>query len=421
MLRASKTLLCALLADVSLASRQTGTVVNVIDSIGSLMQKHKSSASSAVDAKVLSNLRLLASITPGQSDSLNTALTKVIADITADVDSKIINGFAGTQSSINTKISDLDLQTKVAVEKKVAADNADTVWFNCVDKERELRINIEAANAAEISSRSNSLEACQVEEDSRGFEQSITLTKFTCDISQNQNCNEQVANYRTVVEGMVTSLTSDFEGAQKVHNDAHLACVASQDDLASKQSAHSDLQVDWNSKRSECRANHETRQVSMCTFGTSLQNKCTRKTAYDTLIAEVDMVNGGEHSQPDREQEWTTTSVTKCMLQKVIDGGAIDAATMDACHLDVKFATQVGVLDRQTTQYNALTTEDKFTCSETTISFAKTTQWNVPQDAEPASEDYTRTAFSPPVDLNEMAPPFSWCAGAGPPCVGKGC
>jgi len=410
MLRASKTLLCAVAVDVSLASRQTGAVINVMDSIGSLLQTHKARANGAVHSQVLNNLFLLASTTPGQSASLTEALTKVIAEIELNVDTKIRASFAATGDAIEVAVDNLKTATDTAVDEKNNADNGDNVHFNCVRTEKSKREAIEEADERLRQARSNDDEPCQLQADNAGFTASPQLAAFVCDISTNGNCNEQLTNYKTLIGNVVTAFTEDLSEKQKIYGDHKIACDAAVAETLAKSNAHDDSIAAWENQKTTCQNNLESAQQLMCLFGTSLQRKCVKAAAYTNLIAEVDLVNGGEHSQPDLEQEWKTTQVTKCMLTKVMDGGLIDAAVLDVCDADVNFAVQVGVLDRRDLSFADQMTAERFTCLETAIPFEGQT-WNVPEGDAPPSSDYTTTDYAPMVDLTENSSPFEFCQG----------
>jgi len=414
MFRASKTLLCALAADVSLASRQTGTVVNVLDSIGSLLQTHEASASGAVHSRVMNNLRVLASITPDQKASLEDALGKVIFEIDKNVLPKIEGGLADTADAISTTISELTEATNRAVQHKIEAVDADSAWFACIRKEKGDLEAIETSTKELQTSRSSDVATCQIQQDllAVGFSATPQLPDFDCDFSLTDNCDDQVSNYRKTVGDMVSALHSDMTESQSKYTDAKNKCADATDKTAAQSNAHDTLKEVWNVQRRECQESHESRLLRMCSFGTELQRKCMKATAYTTLIDEVEKVNGGEHSQPDREQEWHTTQITKCMINAIIAGGEIDAKALDDCD---KLVTSVGELDRQETAFADRMTAEKFTCSEkdTAITFKGET-WDVPEGEvdELASEQYKPISdYAPEVTLTENASPFTFCRG----------
>jgi len=356
---------------------------------------------------VMNNLRLMASTTPGQSGSMTDALTTVISEIEQNVVTKIQEGFSGTQAAIGTTIDELSASTQTAVDHKSQADDDDDTYFNCIRDEKAKREKIEEDEAAMTQSRSNEDEPCQSQQDSAGFQASPQLTTFLCDISTHSNCIQQMTNYKSQVNGMVSGLKSDLSDKKGLYATAKGLCDAAVASTLAKSNAHDASIQAWQIKRGECQKGHEDLRIAQCSFGTELQRKCTKATAYTNLLAEVDQVGGGVHSQPDREQEWKTTQLTICMLTAVAEGGSIDADTLNDCDRD---ATSVGELDRRQTAFEGLMTAEKFTCSESTITFLGQV-WNVPEGEAPPSSEYFASDFSPQVDLVEGSSAFSFCRG----------
>jgi len=413
MLRASKTLLCVLAADVCLASRQTGTVTNVIDSIDSLLSID--SANRAVHSQVMSNLRLLASNTTGVSTSLKTALQNMITSIENDVEQKIKDSFAGLQSAIEDKLTHLGNADGIKTGFKTKADTADTDWFTCVRQEKSLRSDIEDVQAKLEQSRTNQEEPCQTQSDLMHFEAAPTLSGFTCDISVNGNCNQQVENFGIQANDMLKGVKADLSKTQERYTTAANACDAAKNDETRKQSLKDETQNTYRKKRADCVDLHEARQLDMCSYGTSLQQTCTESKQYVDLIAEVDAVNGGEHSLSDMQQEFRTTSITKCICNKVIEGLNVDAATVEACYNPEMFESEVGKLDKKETEYETLIGDGQGIChgTDTSITFTGQT-FNVPAGEYPPSKDYTLSPFNPDISVSEGSSPFSWCRGPTP-------
>jgi hypothetical protein len=417
MFRVSKALLCALASDVamvSLAARnnvkvsESSAVGHVMDTIGALLQTR-----GHVDAEVLSNLRVLASqeITPGVSDSMNGALTKVISEIEQKVEAKIKASHADTQAAIDEKIKELTEETTQAVAQKKVADGSDDSWFNCVRGEKATRVAIEEAEKTLTQSRSNTNEPCQLQEDRKmySWDPEAAALKFDCDISAHGNCDKQMQNYQTQINSMLAGLKSDMGEAAESFAAAKNECDQAKADVVKKQSAHDDSIAAWTAQREECLTKHEARLLSMCLFGEHLQRKCEKVAAYTAQMTEIDAVKGGGYSHPDRVQEWKTTVLTKCMLSKVVAGAQIDTAAMDECENALNFDHDVGVLLRKKTEFSDLTTVDKFTCSEQSIEFRGET-WEVPEGEAPSSSEYTTKPFKPEVSLTADSDPFTFCA-----------
>jgi len=401
-------------ASTALAARQnlkveaTSSVANVMDKISGLLEAH------GANSEVLANLKLLTSqrITPGATDSLNEILTRVIGEIEANVESKIKTGHADTQKAINDSIADLQSATSQAVDRKSEADAADKAWSDCVRAEKAARVAVEEAEAALAKSRSNVNEPCQLQDDRAPYEWTprAEQLKFVCDISQHGNCDEQMKNYRSQIGNMMGALRSDVSAKVASYTEAKQACDAAKADSVEKQDSRDAAVAAWEGQRRECLQKHEPRQVAMCLFGVSLQGKCGKFEAYRTLMAQIDEVKGGEYSHPDRVAEWKTTALTKCLLSKVVEGADVNEATLSACEQSVNFAYDVGVLDRKSQLFAELTSADKFTCAEQTITFTGET-WEVPEGESPDSSEYIQKAFAPEVSLADGTPPFGFCKG----------
>jgi len=416
-MRTFKTLLVALTTDVAslcLASRQnlkieaSSSVANVMDKITGLLQAHGG------NTEVLANLKMLATerITPGAKESLNDILHKVISEIEQNVETKIKSGHVETQYAIDQRIADLRSGTSQAVDRKVEADDADNSWFNCVRNEKAALVAVEEAEKALSQSRSEVNEPCQLQEDRSAFSFKVDKEKlkFYCDIAEYGNCDLQLNNYKSQIASMRSALQYDMTVKEQSYNRAKQRCDAAKADVVEKQTAQDSAKAEWQGQRRQCLEKHEPRQIAMCLFGASLQAKCEKVAAYKMLMSQIDQEKGGEFSHPDRVAEWRTTSLTKCLLSKVVDGYEIDDAALDACEKAVDFAQEVGELDRQTATFEKLTTDTMFTCEEKDIKFRGQT-WEVPGDYQPKSSQYIVKDFFPEVSLATGTYSFSFCGG----------
>merc|ERR1719293_629886 len=79
---------------------------------------------------------------------------------------------------------------------------------------------------------------------------------------------------------------------------------------------------------------------------------------------------------------------------------------MTECETAVDYEGDVGVIDRQTSDFEDLTTVEMFTCSESNISFLGET-WVGFTDAT-ASTDYVKEPYHPEVNLAVGSPAFSF-------------
>jgi len=410
MLRVSKMLLCIVTARFGLAVRQnlkvgqSGKLANAVEKIGALIQAKDKSG-------VLDNLRMLVAETPLQKDALDEALRQVIKELEDNVDDKIIKAFASTQATVVTKIADLDVATKLAVELKAAANTADQTLFDCTTVEQSKRVAFETAVAAEAAANAATVAPCELQESRKIFESSPEdpSTGMTCDFEDASDCNTQYAKYTKMVNGIVTKLKSDAAAAEALWIDAKNQCDSAVTIAGLREQDRKDADGVWLQQRGVCQDRHEERQLSLCSFGSALQTKCEKVGYYNDLIAEVDAVNAGPNSEPDRQAEWKTTAVTKCMLTKVIESGDLDAATVDACDSAVDYTKSVGTFDRMQEQFATHTAEAQFTCNEQTITFYGEV-YKVPAGEAPASMEYTTEPFHPQVSLPIGTPAFALCS-----------
>lgn len=434
---ACKALFYAFLADVGtmcvtarndLKVEKKAAMGRIMDSIGELLQTH-----GQADIKVLSNLRALASQVPsgminpasdwtppgsGVTETTNDILVNVIKQIELTVESTISNGHKDTQDAINEAMTAFEVTSDRTVSKKKIADAADTAWFNCIRQERSMLVDHEQRVTDEASSRSSAAESCQIQDDEKPFEAAPNVPAFHCDISLTGNCDSQIAEYRKLVTGILATVQKNMATEKTKYTEAATACSLAEKDAAQKQSAMTDAMTEFDNHKNICLNLHETRMVDMCSFGEDLTRKCETMSAYSELIAFVDQANGGEHSQPDREQEWMTTSKVKCMLSNLIDGIEIDALSLDACANLVDYAKDVGILDKREAEFKVHTSIDGLTCEEKVISFTGKT-WETPSGASPESSQYHVADWTPRVDLTPGGDPFAFCGAAAAPLPGK--
>jgi len=356
MLRASKAILCALAADVGLSSAaRTQLKTELSSGVADVMGRIGALLQTRGGAEgEVSKLRALAleMITPGATDSLNEALAKVIVQLETEVETKIKSWHLDTGRAVDAAVDALTGATTNAVAEKGTADELDGAWNSCVRDEKAKRVAIEEAEEDLQQARNSQIEPVP-------------------------------------------------DGAKA--------------DVVAKQSALGDATSAWQDARRNCLEKHESRHVALCFFGKALQRKCGKVTEYRDLIGEIEKVNGGGYSRPDRGEEWKAVAATKCMLSKVIAGSEITATTLDACESAINFDRDVGVLDKKTGEFATLTSPAIFTCDEETITFGGET-WEVPTGEAPASSEYVVRPFSLAVSLDEDSSPFALCSGdASPP------
>jgi len=189
----------------------------------------------------------------------------------------------------------------------------------------------------------------------------------------------------------------------QLYTEAKNRCDAAKSAIVVAEDVEAQARQEFQSQRAQCMQDHESRQVSICVFGRDLTSKCSSKVAFEELDAEIDGANT-PRSESDRQAEFEATSITKCMLQAVVDTDCLadvnlSAETLDACRSAVNYVESVGVLQGKEQEFAALTTPEKFTCDEIAISFSGF-KWVVPESTEDTvvtSSQYEKIEFNVPV------------------------
>merc|ERR1719384_2946221 len=324
-------------------------------------------------------------VTPEAMENLRAALSSAVTDLEQNVETKIKAGFASTQTAIDQSMVALTSSTATAVANKKTADDADATWISCVTDEKADLVAVEDARVELQKAEDSKVVPCQQQVDRTPFSFDPTLDfHFSCEFATPGFCDTQLSNYKAQVNDMLSTLDSDVQAASASYDVAKAACDSAKADIVAKTAALGAAEDAYNGQKTICLGEHETRQLALCDFGTSLQAKCSVVDSYNSLMADIDQVNGGAYSQPDREAEWDTTATTKCLLNQIIAGADVDSAALASCKASIDFASQVGVLDRKQTQFAQETTPENFTCAETTITFTGQI-WDIPQGADPRS------------------------------------
>jgi len=279
-------------------------------------------------------------------------------------------------------------------------------WMLCVGDEKAKRQAVETAAEAKAQAEAAIVAPCQQQADLDVFSSKPDLNlEFECSFGAG-SCAQESESYVSRVNAMLTKFEQDERTASAAWEQAKAACDAAHAVHEEKAAELATAEATWESQRMTCFEKRESKHLSMCIFGDSLQRKCEKASAYQNLIADVDQVNGGVHSQPDREDEWQTVQIVKCMLSKVVDGTDPSAATLGECETS-DLASLPG-LDRKAAEFAAQTSVENFTCEEETITFNGET-WNVPSGEAPLSSSYYKEAWNPAVDLTIENVPFTFC------------
>jgi len=379
-------------------------VLSLVERMDALYQKSESNA----QTKAMGKLRELARVakTPGVSEVFSSTVDK----LTADVETKIKEGHSNTQVAIDNAVKALEGATTNAVTLKQTADSADQTWFNCVRVEKSMLEAVEHADKALAKSRSAVAEPCQEQQDKAKFnwkaeEEDLA---FECDISTHDNCDAQLASYKSQINSLFEELEEDVKEAGREYDEAKQRCDRAKQDVVRKQSALDAAKQTYAGQRKKCSSSQTQATDGMCAFGNALQDKCADVSAYRSLVAEINAANGNQHSNPDRVEEWKVTHITKCWLSKAATGETLDQDALTSCVNSVNFDNDVGTLDLKSKTVASLTSSDNFSCEEQTVTFMGK-QWKIPSGSDPKSTDYVAEDFAPDVSLQKGGVPFGFC------------
>jgi len=340
-------------------------------------------------------------------ENMSSHLKDAISEIEDQVQPLIIASRDATQDEINKRVEDLTNANIDLVKEKETADTADDKWIKCVENEKGMAKNIEDAKAALEQSTNARNAACQLQEDNRYFNDKIDPEhmKFQCDISlsSEHNCDAQWLEFLTDFETVYEAFLDEVDVAVEVHDGHANACAQAENDVKAKESHLSTAIKRYEEQHQKCMDDFESRKQSMCKFETKYTSKCDSKNSYADLMREIDSVDGGDYSHPDRVHEWTTTAMTICLLQKIMETSMVDTTHVDECEAEVN--TDHLKLAMQQQRFTELTTEPNYDCAEPSITFMGDT-WVTPASAPvpPApSASYKLEPFHPEL-------PFSFCA-----------
>lgn len=375
------------------------SVAQVMTTLSSMLEQR------GYSKKVLESLRAAEALseTPGLSDSLTSILGTVVAELESHVETAIQSGFSSTQSALATAHSAVETSTSNSLTKKAAADTNDEIWYSCVDEEKTKLEEAEAAAVALSVAIEAAVAPCN-EMNTRAstpFLFSVEPGSMSCDLSIG-NCDAALSTYLGNLEDAIKTQQDNMQGDIDAYETAKNACDAANAEIEAKEAAKTNATTAFDTQVMTCMNAHEEREVAMCMFGKELQVKHANEQAFSTLIEEV-TGTGGVHSEPDRQLEWKTVSVVKCMLTRVRDGAALDNASLSTCEESVDYQSDVGVINLYEDTFNGF--RSAFDTTQATITFSTGKTWETGQ----TSADYHVNDFHPAFDSNELSAPFDFC------------
>jgi|EP00927_Polykrikos_kofoidii_P070224 hypothetical protein len=336
----------------------------------------KLSMSSPVVSNLLEESALLTgtegdAMTPGVNATLEqlhqTIIDKILLAIKTHHDS--------TQTAVDTKVATLAASTASAVEHRDNATHVDTAYVQCIRNLDSCHKNHFACKKKEALHDKGTEEPCEAMKGEQFYttKTSVELARFphiTCDFAKSateckfeewssdlQNwANQRIHPELVAKRERYDSYKKECDRQRRRYQDQVESCKA--------------LRAQCLEQQIECDHLKIKRDVSICTFGDRLQEKCQVKTELDDLVSEI-AGSGSAYSDGDRREEWSSAKLIMCMIQKHRLGAEFDEATMEQCHVaGTNYDDNVGRLDLATRKVKALNQGHNFACNETMISFS---------------------------------------------------
>jgi len=389
----------------------------IVDAAGhrgqfAVFQQLRTSAHTKEQARLVDRLSALVErgqATPGVMEEFQEAAYAATQEIENKVIPLIKQGHEDTQDAIKAALDEVDRTTGDAVGAKETADEADRNWNECVEKEKNYRIDVETAESELEGAEGRVAEPCDAEIAAQPFSAEVILPSFGCDIeAEDGQCNTQ--EYKNSAQAKLDAVKKDQQDKRQIYDDAVALCQEARDNVTKAEEKRDDAVNTWSKQQGTCLTSWGDRETAICDFGTALQAKCAAVDAWVQLEEDVAGTDN-ENSHDDRELEYSTAQTTQCLLRGIsanFGSGSLDAEDLTACQNEV---VSIGQLDWHDDAYAALMETDKFTCTENAIEFTGKF-WTLPstEDMAPPSDSYQQTleAHTEAVDPRNS---FSFCQG----------
>lgn len=374
-------------------------------------QKASSAAHSHL-AEVLTSMYMKGhmAVTPEVADNFNDAIGQLITTIQTDVQSQVNASFKATEAEIRKRINNLQTATTDALSAKATVDTAADNYYACVQTEKDLLVAVETAQGLKQEAEATVAAPCNLQASLKEADGHFEANHFRleCDFGDEGQCDGYLATINSNTAGALSGMRTNVESQVESWNTAKTNCDAAHALVAQREGEIVAARAAWNSQKTQCTGQHETRRVDMCAFGAKVGEKCQKLTDYQTLKTEINTASN-VHSEVDRASVWTTSYVTKCMLEHLLSGKTTDtlsaSVSMDECNAMVDYEEQIGNLDMDARdlEVEALTTEAQFSCEETEFTLGsgvgKGLDWDRPTALEPLSGDYNTVSFAPKYNM----------------------
>jgi hypothetical protein len=347
-------------------------------------------------------------ITPG----VNETIGKLIETIQNSILENIKHHHQETQQRVRSKISELTQKTNFAVGAHREAAFTDIDYVKCM---RDLS-SCHGSHATCINKlgvlTSAANASCTASHGKRFYKSSESvhaqsIPVLECDYAlPRSEC--KFDDFKTALANWADTLIKpELETNRSKYDAAKQICDQDENNKNNQSQNCTETRENCDATELNCKELETRRDVSMCTFGDRLQEKCASKASYDELAANI-RGNGSVHSDPDRRYEWRSAELIKCMLHDHRMGADFDKATMEKCKPLSNYSRDVGVLDFRLDDYREQTSDDNFDCIQTAVNFSGVNVVETPGSPDPTFNFIT--PYAPIVNFSLGATAFGICS-----------
>jgi len=402
--------------------RRHNSFSGAVDWISSLIQSHAEASGAGMEhanRSLQKAQRAVAGINPAAPTTFSSALAEVARDIEENVLPIIQKGFADTQKLIDGRFAELQNDTQVVMERKMTADGEDAVWDSCIEEERDYLRAVEAQEQKLHLAMQAQTDPCALAAREASFHLPAPVVQsklvMICDLRLNGQCDAELDHFKEGIDHKVSAVQDSIIEEEAEFLSAQQACDAAKSVTGDQMATLKEVMSSFEDQLADCLKQSERREVSICTFGGALERKCEALGDLEEFMKDVDGT-GTEWSESERQAEFHTVEITRCLLQQLSDSGLssdlqFGDEDLARCAASVNYLRDVGALNRHANSVNELTSEDSFNCEETEIEFSGFT-WNVPSGKDVMSSQYQRVEHVEQVQ--ETGPKFHFCVEPNP-------
>jgi hypothetical protein len=308
-------------------------------------------------------------ITPGVKETLGELIETIDNSILGNIKSH----HEATQQRVRSKVSELRQTTNFAVGAHTEAKYADIDYVECMKNLEKCHASHATCTEELVEVKAEATRTCTISRGKRFYKsyesvhaQSIPVLECDYSLPASECKFEDFAialeNWKNTIKSELDTNRSNYDAAQKI-------CDEDEGKVDNKIQECNETHNKCAADTLQCADLKTRRDVSICTFSDRLQEKCASKASYDDLAANV-LGKENVDSEPDRRYEWASAELLKCMLQDHRNGADFDKETMKKCEPLSDYSRDVGQIDLKTDDVRGLTTEEKFDCIQTDITFS---------------------------------------------------